>query len=161
MATREDYEGMTVEELRAEAADAEIEGRSSMNKAELVDALSGGGGGTGPTDPNEGVNYDDEGTPGVGATSLPVEMTATTTDEVDAEREEALTERIVEALRGGATTFSEDQALVIAKKFGLEESDVPFGTTTYEDGASPTAGDVGFPRHPQALKPEDEEDTNG
>jgi Rho termination factor, N-terminal domain len=35
----DDLEGKTVEELRELAAAREIEGRSSMNKAELVDAL--------------------------------------------------------------------------------------------------------------------------
>ena len=34
-----DYEDRTVEELRRRAADLEIEGRSSMSKAELIDAL--------------------------------------------------------------------------------------------------------------------------
>jgi hypothetical protein len=35
----QDLEGKTVEELRELAAAREIEGRSSMNKAELIDAL--------------------------------------------------------------------------------------------------------------------------
>lgn len=35
----EDYDDRTVEELRKRAAELEIEGRSSMSKAELIDAL--------------------------------------------------------------------------------------------------------------------------
>jgi hypothetical protein len=35
----EDYEDRTLEELRKRAAELEIEGRSSMSKAELIDAL--------------------------------------------------------------------------------------------------------------------------
>jgi hypothetical protein len=34
-----DYEDRTVEELRKRAAELDIEGRSSMSKAELIDAL--------------------------------------------------------------------------------------------------------------------------
>ena len=34
-----DYEDRTVEELRRRAAELDIEGRSSMDKAELIDAL--------------------------------------------------------------------------------------------------------------------------
>lgn len=34
-----DYEDRTVEELRERAAELDIEGRSSMSKAELIDAL--------------------------------------------------------------------------------------------------------------------------
>jgi hypothetical protein len=34
-----DYEDRTVEELRQRAAELDIEGRSSMSKAELIDAL--------------------------------------------------------------------------------------------------------------------------
>lgn len=34
-----DYEDRTVEELRARAAELDIDGRSSMSKAELIDAL--------------------------------------------------------------------------------------------------------------------------
>lgn len=34
-----DYEDRTVEELRERAAELDIEGRSSMTKAELIDAL--------------------------------------------------------------------------------------------------------------------------
>ena len=33
------YEDWTVDDLRARAADLEIEGRSSMNKADLIEAL--------------------------------------------------------------------------------------------------------------------------
>ena len=36
-----DYADMTVEELQIEASEREIEGRSSMNKEELIQALSG------------------------------------------------------------------------------------------------------------------------
>lgn len=35
----EDYEDRTVEELRERAAELDIEGRSSMSKSELIDAL--------------------------------------------------------------------------------------------------------------------------
>lgn len=38
--THADYEAMTVEELRSLARARDIEGRSDMNKAELIDALS-------------------------------------------------------------------------------------------------------------------------
>ena len=35
----QDYEDRTVDELRSRAAELDIEGRSSMSKAELIDAL--------------------------------------------------------------------------------------------------------------------------
>lgn len=44
MATRTDYEGMTVDELRTKARREGISGVSRMKKAELVDALAGGAG---------------------------------------------------------------------------------------------------------------------
>lgn len=37
--TAEDYDDRTVEELRKRASELDIEGRSSMSKAELIDAL--------------------------------------------------------------------------------------------------------------------------
>lgn len=43
MPPRDELESRNLDELRALASDAEIEGRSSMNKADLVDALADDG----------------------------------------------------------------------------------------------------------------------
>jgi hypothetical protein len=41
VAEKADLSDLTVAELREEAAEQEIEGRSGMNKAELIEALGG------------------------------------------------------------------------------------------------------------------------
>ena len=68
MPKRETLEKETVEELRERAAKKDIEGRSSMNKEELVDALATDGGGS--TTSASG-NQDDPGTPGIADSGTP------------------------------------------------------------------------------------------
>lgn len=127
-----DYSGWSVEELRAEAAEQDIEGRSSMNKQELINALSGDGD-----------------TPSTDTTD-----TATTADTDEGLDWDA---RIADRIRAGTTVFTEDEMVVIAEKFGVKDEAHPFGNAHTEEN-SPTAGTVaaGQP-HPsvdEAVTPE-------
>lgn len=55
MATRTELEELNVTDLRDLAAEAELEGRSKMTKAELVDALADDGPGDAPQEGESGV----------------------------------------------------------------------------------------------------------
>lgn len=63
MADRTELEALTVDELRDLAADADVEGRSGMNKAGLVDALADG---PAPPDTTPVAAEPEEGRPGPG-----------------------------------------------------------------------------------------------